>query len=249
MRQSLRLYLPELSLQTQQVILPSHLAHHVVTVLRGKPGDSVTLFNGHDGYLYTGTIEKIVKKNVTIHIDQYNQGPNTESKLSIHLIQAVGKKDKFDWVVQKATELGVKKITPIITDYTDYKLPAEKHAKKQHHWQEIAVQAAQQCQRLYIPTIDSIIPLTKWWEGGLQPNAEKLMMHPGQQTFKQVIENKVDILNWQLFVGPEGGFSPRECQQAQDYGVVSVGLGPRILRTETAPIAMMSALQMSQGDF
>lgn len=222
--------------------LDDSASRHVCQVLRLGDGDRLVLFNG-DGCRYPARIISADKKKARVRVDDCDS-QSLESPLAIHLGIALSKGDRFDWVLQKATELGVAAITPLQTQRVDVKLNRERAQKKQRHWQQVIVSACEQCGRNRLPALAEPQALSDWltsveaeqkWvlspahEGGLKP---------GQSASSAA-----------LLVGPEGGFEDNEIHLALDQGFRALQLGPRILRTETAPLAAISILQFCWGDF
>ena len=170
----------------------------------------------------------------------------TESPLKVHLVQGISRGERMDFVVQKATELGVKRISPVLTEYGVIKLDADRAAKRCEHWQKVAASACEQSGRIRPPLIDTPVPLKTWF--GEQPGDADvdLLLRPGAAKPLAAIaapETKACIL-----IGPEGGFSPVEYEDAAVAGFTEVSLGPRILRTETAAIAAVAVMQSMWGD-
>ena len=216
-------------------------SRHLAGALRLRTGDSITLFNGGGGE-FPATITALSRKSVTATPAQ-RVLRERESPLDIHLGIAVSRGDRFDWVVQKSTELGVARITPLLSERTEVKLKGERAEKKLHHWRQVAISACEQCGRNLLPDLRPTIPLTDWTQ---QVQAEcKLVLHhragPGEQFATQPA-------SLALLVGPEGGLSPSEIELAEGQGFGALSLGPRVLRTETAPLAAIAILQARWGD-
>jgi 16S rRNA (uracil1498-N3)-methyltransferase len=171
---------------------------------------------------------------------------NTESALKIHLVQCISRGDRMDFVVQKATELGVKRITPVLSQYGVVKLDNARAEKKREHWQKIAASACEQSGRTRLPLIDTPISLKNWFGNKPASVDAELILAPGAATPLASItapETKVCAL-----IGPEGGFSEAEYKDAAVSGFEAVSLGPRVLRTESAAIATLAVLQSLWGD-
>lgn len=235
-----RFYLPPpLQAGTQQ--LPPLTAHYISRVRRMKPGSQMLFFDGLANQ-WLGQLLSTDKKQTLVElIEQVEVQP--PSKLNIHLGQALSKGERMDWAIQKATELGVSQITPLITEHCDVRLNEERAEKRLEHWQQIAISACEQCGRSDLPIINPIAPLENWLQ---QLQAElKLLLHPQAQSFGQYATPK----SLALLIGPEGGLSNQDLQQASQHGFEQVSLGPRILRTETAPVAAISLAQFLWGDF
>jgi len=223
------------------VTLSEEAGQHVGVVLRMHVGEQLCLFNGTNQE-FTSTITAINKKKVLVTIDSSAQ-VNRESPLHIHLAQAISKGERMEFVIQKAVELGVNTITPLISERCVVKLDAARIQKKVQQWQAIAVAACEQSGRNVVPLIAQPLSLEHYLN---QCKAFiKLILHPYQaqplKSFK--IEESIALL-----IGPEGGFSEEEVLQAQALHFQPVSLGPRILRTETATITALSVLQALGGD-
>ena len=236
-----RIYTQATLQASQSVELEEKPSHHLSKVLRLKVGSDVILFNG-DGYDYSGHINAIEKKSVGIYINS-REIKNSESSLKIHLGVAVSKGDRMDWIIQKSTELGVDEITPLLTERTELKLKGDRKEKKQHHWQKIANGACEQSGRARLPTINRIQHLSEWTQ--TTKATRKFVLH--HRSIKQLNSND-DISSVCLLIGPEGGLSEDEIALAEHHHFDALQLGPRILRTETAPLAAISILQHHWGD-
>ena len=216
---------------------------HVGVVLRMQPGEQLTLFSG-DNREFSATIVSVYKKKVTVRIDTVRSA-NRESPRAIHLLQGISKGERMEWVVQKAVELGVTTITPLLTAHCAVRLDADRLLKKHAQWQAIAIAACEQSGRNQLPIIHPASPLDAYLQ---QCQARtKLLLHPhSQQTWRDYRVTEGDIA---LLIGPEGGLSDDEVALATALQFKPWCLGPRILRTETAAIAAISVLQASSGDF
>lgn len=226
----------------KEIVLNDKSSHYLIQVLRHKPGDSVTLFNG-DGHNYKATITTASKKKASILIDEASS-LQPISNLNIHLAIGISKGDRFDQALQKATELGVNKITPLFTEYTNVKLSSERLAKKLIHWQGIIIAACEQSGRCYIPKLDSPCNLTQWVTQS--DSHVRIILSP------RAVDSlpQVNVMqNITILVGPEGGLSGDEEQQCIDHDFHPVKLGNNVLRTETAPLAAIAAAQTLWGDF
>ena len=205
---------------------------------------AISVFNG-EGPEWPATITRISKSQVGLMLGESFED-SSESPLKIHLVQGISRGDRMDFVVQKATELGVKRITPVLTEYGVVKLDTARAEKRRDHWQKIANSACEQSGRTRLPLIDTPMPLKNWF--GTKPESvdAELILTPGDTTPLSSIpapETKVCVL-----IGPEGGFSDAEFEDAAVSGFQSVSLGPRVLRTETAAIATLAVLQSLFGD-
>lgn len=220
---------------------------HVVRVLRLQNGDSVTLFNGlkNDGKLgeYQAELVNVSKKSAQVLIKNFEEKVN-ESPLNIHLGQGVSRGDRMDFTLQKSVELGVNTITPLFTERCGVKLSGERLQKKIDQWQKIVVSACEQSGRCIVPIVKPAIQLTQWLNQ--ESSALKLNLHPKAEHSIMSLPN--DNTRVRLLIGPEGGLNNEEIEQANTSGFVDVLLGPRVLRTETAALTAITALQCRYGD-
>ncbi|MDG2107726.1 MAG: 16S rRNA (uracil(1498)-N(3))-methyltransferase [Woeseiaceae bacterium] len=239
-----RLFVSGTLINDAELKLDGDRAKYLGKVLRARIGETLIIFNG-DGPEWPATITKIGKNSVNLMLGKSIE-PGTESPLKIHLVQGISRSERMDFVVQKATELGVKRITPILTEYGVVKLKYDRAEKRRDHWQKIATSACEQSGRTRQPLIDEPIPLKRWLEKKplkfdteviLSPNATSpLALIPAPKT-------KICVL-----IGPEGGFSETEYKNAKSSGFRAVSMGPRVLRTESAAITALSILQSRWGD-
>jgi 16S rRNA (uracil1498-N3)-methyltransferase len=226
------------------VTLTANATNYLTRVLRLSAGDKLQVFNEVDGE-FAACIKEITKQQVIIQIDE-QLNINNESPLAVHLGQAIARGEKMDWVIQKATELGVAQITPLITERCGVKLSEERWGKRLQHWQAVAVSACEQCGRHKIPIINEPQVLAEWLKK--VEGERKLILDPSsKQKLKEKMTDKIvqDIV---LLVGPEGGLSEVEVNNAKAHNFEGIFLGPRILRTETAGIATLAAIQCLLGD-
>ena len=237
-----RIYTPQpLSVGTH-LALEADAAHHLARVLRMGVDAPLTLFNG-DGCEYVARIAAIDKKNVSVAIER-SDSFERESPLSIQLGIAVSKGERMDWVIQKATELGVAQISPLQSERVEVRLHGEREQKKRAHWQAITVAACEQCQRNRLPGIDVTQSLSQWLDSVIAD--EKFVLHHRSDT--TLTHATPAPRRVALLIGPEGGLSEGEIALAERAGFKSLRLGPRVLRTETAPVAAISVLQFLWGD-
>jgi 16S rRNA (uracil1498-N3)-methyltransferase len=223
------------------IVLEPEPSHHLARVLRLGVGDGLVLFDGSGGE-YPGEITAIDKKAVQVRTGDLRD-QDCESPLSIHLGIAVSRGERMDWIVQKSTELGVRAITPLSTEHSGVKLSADRANKKILHWQKIAVGACEQCGRSRLPTIFPMQAFNPWVES---VEAErKVVLHHRANSGNFPGEPATSVA---LLIGPEGGLSDEEIERAGQAGFSSLGLGPRVLRTETAPLAAIAILQSYWGD-
>ena len=229
----------------QIIILDEFSSHHALRVMRVKVDDFLILFNG-DGFEYRGRVSDINKKTINIEILSKEKN-NNESPININLFQSISSNEKMDMVIQKATELGVSSIQPIFTSRSTVKLSLDRIKKKLIHWRQVSISACGQSGRSKIPTIKSPIGFDRFVEG-ISTNSLNLLLHPDNSKESSNLPNKYsgDI---NIFIGPEGGFSQDEVLLLKKQNCINIQLGSRILRTETAPLAIIAILQYKYGDF
>lgn len=167
-----------------------------------------------------------------------------ESGLALTLVQCISRGQHMDFTIQKAVELGVSRIVPVISEHSNVKLSAERLPGKLRHWQQVIISACEQCGRNRLPQLDTALPLAEWLDS--DPNDCRLILHPGSGQGLATMATPTRGVS--LLAGPEGGLSDAEVEQARQHGCTAVALGPRILRTETAPIAALSIIQYRWGD-
>lgn len=238
-----RVYYPNAITVEQEFELTPEAAHHVATVLRLKANRPIVLFNG-DGNEYSGLIINAQRKKVIVEIDACLSVSN-ESPLHLHLGQGVSKGDRMDTVLQKGVELGVSEITPIITERCAVKLDPARWEKKLQQWQKIIIGACEQSGRNVIPKLNEPVSIGQWLSHST--STSRLVLAPGAT--QPLARQPYNTQGYRLLIGPEGGLSDSEIHQANENGYISVSLGPRILRTETAAITSLSILQSLHGDF
>lgn len=215
-------------------------SRHIARALRMVVGDTITLFDGRGGE-YPAVITAVGKHAVTVRTGDHLPGL-AESPLAIHLGIALSRGERMDWVMQKATELGVACITPLRTEHCAVKLTAERADKKLRHWQQVVNSACEQSGRCRVPAVEAIATLEEWTQG---TQAERrLILDPGAADS----DTGPTPHSVALLVGPEGGFSSAEIATAGAAGFTALRLGPRVLRTETAPLAAIAVLQGRWGD-
>ncbi|MFY8274295.1 16S rRNA (uracil(1498)-N(3))-methyltransferase [Pseudoalteromonas sp. SSDWG2] len=225
-----------------EVELSADAAGHIGRVLRMQTGDQVCLFNG-DGGQYLCEITLANKKQIVVKPIEFDDF-SCESPLSIHLGQVISRGDKMDFTIQKSVELGVNEITPLFSERCGVKLAADRLAKKHQQWQKIAIGAAEQSGRNHITTIHPPMSLEQWL--AQDTDATKLTLHPrAQHSIKTLTPPSNGV---RFLVGPEGGFTDEEINASQKSGFIDIRLGPRVLRTETAALTVLSALQLEFGD-
>ena len=220
---------------------------HTVRVLRLASGDTITLFNGmeEDGeyFEYSATLTQVGKKQAQVSIDS-RQAKQLESPLNIHLGQGISRGDRMDFILQKSVELGVNAITPLFTERCGVKLSGERLAKKRDQWQKIVISACEQSGRCFVPKVEDPVSLENWL--GQETEALKLNLHPRAE--HSIMTLPMENQKVRLLVGPEGGLCDEELAQAKSKGFHDILLGPRVLRTETAALTAITALQCRFGD-
>ncbi len=228
-----RFYVSESLAEEAVVTLPRDRSLQIAKVLRLRPGDEVVLFDGRGGE-YPSRLIEVSPERTVVSIGPRSAG-RADPLPAIHLAPALLKADKFDWVVQKATELGVAAITPVITERTVISLAADRAGRRRERWQRIAIEAAEQSGRTRVPEVADPIPFTTLLER--TPGAPTLQFWEGEREQGLTRVLSADGGPLLVLVGPEGGFTLGEVQTAIEAGARTVSLGPLILRSETAAIA------------
>jgi 16S rRNA (uracil1498-N3)-methyltransferase len=236
------------------VELARDTASHLAKVLRARSGDAIILFNG-DGREFTGAIEAVRGSRVSASIGAA-RSIDRESPLALTLLQCVPRGDRMDFIVQKATELGVGRIVPVLSQRSVVRLDQPQAASKQAHWRAVAVSACEQCGRNRLPTVDVPQPLLNYL-GAMNPKETpgllRLVLEP-ERAARDPRGTRVDIhaagpvSGADIAIGPEGGFAPEELEAFELSAFSRLRLGPRVLRTETAAIAAIVVLQARFGD-
>lgn len=235
-----RLFLSQHLAVGSEVVLPADAVHYVQRVLRLHDGAPIVLFNGEGGE-YHGMVSH--QKNAAVVMLNQFVPREIESPLALHLGQGISRGEKMDYVVQKAVELGVKELTPLITERCGVKLAAERADKRVQHWQKIAQSACEQSGRNHLPVIHSPKLLQDWLDE--RDELLKLVCHFDQSNQDSQANT---FLNCALLIGPEGGFTDEEVAAAYTQGFQSFSLGPRVLRTETAAVVAITKVQSIWGD-
>ncbi|MCP5143538.1 MAG: 16S rRNA (uracil(1498)-N(3))-methyltransferase [Gammaproteobacteria bacterium] len=239
-----RIYTDQALTTGEVITIDGIAAHHLINVLRKSSGEPVTLFNGRGGE-YPGKVRDSDRRSVQIEIGTCIE-PGTESSLDITLVQGISRAERMDYTIQKAVELGVRRIVPLTTDRSVVKLDARRAAQRLQHWQAIIISACEQSGRTTVPVLDEVTSLNRWLEHD-DPSRCRLMLQPSASQALSSMPAPTGGVT--LYIGPEGGFGPVEQQALQSAGCTAVALGPRILRTETAALVAMSVLQSRFGDF
>jgi len=234
----------------QQVYFSPAESRHIERVLRLRPGETVVVFDG-SGWEYQ--VQLLGRESSGTLAGQIlnREFQDRESPFKLVLVQGIAKGEKMDTIIQKAVEIGIDSIHPILTEHTVVQLEGSKRQQRQERWQAISRQACKQCRRNHVPPV---FPLTSM-ESFLEQHSDQpiLMLYEAEQecTLRKVLQNDLlpkQIQPWYLMVGPEGGFSKAEAALAQEMGALLVGLGPRILRTETAGLLAAGIILYELGD-
>ncbi len=228
----------------RRVELSSSAAHHAANVLRMRVGDALILFDGRGGE-YSAYLESIDKKRVVVSVDSHVD-IERESPLVVTLVQAVSSRDRMDTTLQKAVELGVARIVPVMSQRSVVRLSGERAEQRVQHWQQVVAAACEQCGRNQVPHVEALIPLVTYLERP-SPGVGRWMLSPYAEHVLRSLEKPQTAV--ELLVGPEGGLTAEEERAAAEAGFTPVRIGPRILRTETAAPALLAAMQALWGDF
>jgi len=222
--------------------LDENAAQHVGRVLRMQSGQALKLFNG-DGQDYPATITEAGKKRVGVLVGA-PEANHTESPLQVTLGQTLSKGDRMDYAIQKAVEMGVSCIVPLTTERCEVKLKGDREDKRLRHWQSIAVSAAEQCGRARVPEVLPVMTLEQWFGHSRDCDLRLVLHHRTEQSLASM-DKPAHVA---LMIGPEGGLTAEEIALAEKEGFMPVALGPRVLRTETAPVATLALCQWLWGD-
>lgn len=235
-----RFFFPELPRTAVEVALPDSVFRHAVQVLRLKPGSPIRLFDGQ-GYECQATLVDVQRREARVILGE--QLPiATESNLSITLLQGISRGERMDFAIQKAVELGVTRIMPVITERCNAAMDSARANKRHMHWQGVIISACEQSGRSVLP---ELMPVTSWIEALSLSASCKIVLSPeATQTVRQ-LQPANDLA---LLIGPEGGLTELEVTQAIEYDFNAILFGPRILRTETASAAALAVLQSMWGD-
>jgi 16S rRNA (uracil1498-N3)-methyltransferase len=222
--------------------LTGDLAHHLRDVLRGRPGEIVSLVDEKQ-VQYRAALDQITKKQVVAKILRKKESPGRPAR-SVTLAQAILKGKKMDWVIQKSAELGVTTLIPVVTERTIARPRSERESHQTERWQAIAQEAAQQCGRLDIPSVQSTVTLDSLLKNPPESSLKLALWEAEQRlSLKSTLRNLKERTSISVLIGPEGGFPLREIEKAREAGWVTVSLGPRIVRAETAGMAVLAILE------
>jgi len=230
----------------ETIVMDEFASHHALKVMRLKKNDQLILFNG-DGSDFTGQVVSINKRQVQVRIKS-KKDIESESNIRVILLQALTTNEKMDLIIQKTTELGITEIQPIVCERSIVKIKNEKIEKKLLHWRQVSIAACEQCGRAEIPTIHKPVNIIKYLEKETESDkGTKIILSPeATKSLNNIILNmKQDI---KVLIGPEGDFTREELNYSTQKGFLPIKIGPRILRTETTPICILSILQYKYGD-
>ena len=240
-----RLFTDQALASGAQVTLQGDAAQYLGRVLRARVGDTATLFNG-DGQEFLATITALEKREIALTLGEASS-PGTESSVRTVLGLCLSKGDRFDWAVQKATELGVGAIVPLYSERVDFSIPEDRIAKRVQHWQQVAISASEQCGRVRVPSVAAPTLLANWTEAVSAD--EKWVLHCADVAGNRPASRNAETPgSAALLIGPEGGLTEGEISIATDHGFIPLQLGPRVLRTETAPVVALTALSVQWGE-
>jgi len=240
MRQS-RIHTSHPLILAKNVELAGPAGHYLTRVLRLSKGDRVTLFNG-DGNDYSGEIVDIQAQRVGVRITGV-VNPGNESPLKITLVQAICRGERMDTALQKATELGVFCIQPLMSDRVGVRLDESRQVKRVTHWQKVVISACEQSGRAVVPEVKKPLSISDWLAGAFE--SRRLVLDPFAENKLSGLLVEGDSIS--ILVGPEGGFTNEEIKKVCANGVLAVSLGPRVLRTESAGPAAIAVLQAKTG--
>jgi 16S rRNA (uracil1498-N3)-methyltransferase len=236
-----RFYEPQSLSEGSEINLSDNVVQHVSRALRMRPGDALVLFNG-DGFEYSAELTEVAKRNATAWITGADQ-PARISPLNLTIGQAISRGERMDYAVQKATELGMNQLVPLFTERCEVRLNSERQDKRRQHWQQVAISACEQSLRCDLPEISEPQSLNDWLDS-VEANLKLVLHHHTEQP----LGNFDKPASVALLIGPEGGLSETEVELALSKGFKPVAFGPRVFRTETAPVAALSVLQYLWGD-
>ena len=242
-----RFYCPIPLAEGLRADLPEGAARHAVRALRLRVDDALTLFDSAGGE-YAARIASVERERVGVEVLAW-RNVECESPLSVTLIQALQAGDKMDLTVQKAVELGVGQIVPVISRRSVVRLSGERAQRRVEHWRGVVASACEQCGRNRVPEVAGLEGLERWLDKAPVPGVRRLMLAPGAVHTLATLPAPAPGERIELLIGAEGGLAPEEMQAAIAAGFAGIRLGPRILRTETAGLAALAAMQCLWGDF
>lgn len=237
-----RFYDPQPLAADSLIDLSDSVVQHVCKALRMRTGDNLVLFNG-DGNNYRAQLGSVEKRRAQARIIEV-QDAGSESSLQVRIGQSLSRGERMDYAVQKATEMGMQQMIPLFSERCEVKLNNERQEKRIRHWQQVAISACEQSGRASVPEIAAPQTLEQWIQN--EDADLKLVMHHHTAQPLEQIEQPESVA---LLIGPEGGLTEREVELALENGFKPVALGPRVMRTETAPVAALALLQYLWGDW
>ena len=238
-----RIYQPITFKPDIEIILTADASQYLLKVLRLREGSPLIVFNGH-GESYQGVLAQTSSKAATVKL-QERINEITESPLKIHIGLGISKGERMDYAIQKLVETGAHSITPLVTEHTVVKLDAKREQTRLQHWQGIITSACEQCGRSFLPQLHPVITASEWIVNVVS-ECKLVFDAQGTVNLKSISPTPADVA---ILIGPEGGLSETEVDYAQRQGFKVARLGPRILRTETAAVAICAALQTLWGDY
>ena len=241
-----RVYLPPTTTALQRGSereLPSVAGEHVVRVMRLRPGAELTVFDGSGGE-WSAEIVSIARNSVRVRCIEF-AAVERESPMQLTLLQSLARGEKMDWIIQKATELGVQRIVPVDSERSVVQFDEDRAGKRLQHWRAVAASACEQCGRNRLPSIDLPQPLPAALNAA--GDGHRFILEPGAA--RTLATAAIGLKAAVVLIGPEGGFTAAELNAAQQATFEPVSFGPRILRTETAAVAAITVLQSVSGDF
>jgi 16S rRNA (uracil1498-N3)-methyltransferase len=241
-----RFYVPQPKVQDGMLRVEGDEAKHIRKVLRLKPGDEIVVFNGA-GKEYEGPIIEEGSSSVVIRVRSIASS-QSDSPLEIALAQSLLKGEKMDYLIQKATELGVKQIIPFFSSRTIPLLEESRRLKRYHRWKKIALEASKQCGRGLIPQIEPLQSFFEMIQEAGQDRLRFILWEKEGMRLKEVLKKRIEKSKIFFVVGPEGGFTQEEVDRARREGFIPVHLGRRTLRSETSSLCFLSILQYEYGD-
>lgn len=225
-----------------QFPLPEDAANHIGRALRLRAGDALVVFDGRGGE-YDAVIQRIDRGRVEVKTGAFRDAER-EAAVEVGLVQGLPEADKMDWILQKSVELGVAWIQPVVCERSVVRLSGDRAARRESHWQRVAIAACEQCGRNRVPPVAPSLAFGEYFAALPAAGTRILLAPDGEATLRSLaVEAPVAVL-----IGPEGGLAPEERRIAAAAGYVTVRFGPRVLRTETAPLAALAALQALYGD-
>jgi 16S rRNA (uracil1498-N3)-methyltransferase len=239
-----RIYVPQPLRPGREVELPIQAGEHLARVLRLDRGHPLRLFDG-SGDEYEAELASLAKRSVTARVLESAEAEDRESPLRITLAQGIARGEKMDWILQKATELGVARIVPVVTDRTEVKLDAERAERRVAHWEAVVASACEQCGRSRLPEVGEPMKLADWAAALDDDAGQRLALDPQGDLSPRNLARSAHAT---LVVGPEGGLSSHDLATLKAADFQGLRLGPRILRTETAGLAAIAAMQAILGD-